>query len=397
MNILYHCSEYPPYRNGGGIGTVTKIVAEEMSRRGHNVYVTGYYINQVEHEKVEVINDVTVLRFNLGSRRKWIQKKTARILNRLHLAGKMIQRELDWYESKVADLIRVYKIDLLEYPDYYEFNNTKAQLSFHRFGIPTVLRVHGSLSFVYHHSGEEQPYVLKNDRNHFARANYLCSVSKYAESYVVDDFSGLKFTEKKIIYNPIESLFLKHNKPSNSKVVLYIGRLIKTKGAFVVAEAFSRVLPEFPEWNLHMCGGGNIEAIRATLSEKAKKSIVFLGFCNREKIATEIDNCVTACIPTYFENFSMVPLEIMGRTRSVIFTSRTSGNEVVTDGVDGFTVDPENVNEVCQKLKELMRNEELRNIMAERGYEKVKNRFCEKEICAELETFYKGCIESYNH
>ena len=54
MNLLYYCSEYPPYKSGG-IGTVTKIVAEELVRRGHNVSVIGYYpdINELFFDKVD--------------------------------------------------------------------------------------------------------------------------------------------------------------------------------------------------------------------------------------------------------------------------------------------------------------------------------------------------------
>ena len=32
MNILFYCSEYPPYVTGG-IGSATKIVAEELAKR----------------------------------------------------------------------------------------------------------------------------------------------------------------------------------------------------------------------------------------------------------------------------------------------------------------------------------------------------------------------------
>lgn len=38
MNILYLCDEYPPAKTGG-IGTVTKVVAEAMVQKGHTVYV----------------------------------------------------------------------------------------------------------------------------------------------------------------------------------------------------------------------------------------------------------------------------------------------------------------------------------------------------------------------
>lgn len=117
---------------------------------------------------------------------------------------------------------------------------------------------------------------------------------------------------------------------------------------------------------------------------------MFLGFCDRDKVAEEIDNCAFACIPTYFENFSMVPLVIMGRTRAVIFTERTSGKEIIDDGVDGYTVNPENVDEIFIKMQYLINDEKKRNIFAEAGYNKVCKQFSSKSIVDSLLSYYSN-------
>ena len=67
MNILFYCAEYPPYKTGG-IGSVTKIFAEELVRRGHNVYVMGYYPENKSFPQYSVINGVHIYRLNLGYR-----------------------------------------------------------------------------------------------------------------------------------------------------------------------------------------------------------------------------------------------------------------------------------------------------------------------------------------
>lgn len=390
MNILYQCSEYPPFRNGG-IGTVTKIVAEEMARRGHNVYVIGHYPEMEGHELIEKINGVIVYRYNCGLRHGYFKGQLSHILNRLHLIGYILQKEVNWFEKKIENLIKKHNIDILEMVDFYEFNNHNAHLNFHRFAVPTVLRVHGSASFILQNSGKSHPYAKDNDIAHFARTDYLCSVSKFSENYIKENFSISNFKRVQVIYNPIEKSFLKHNIPSNKNSILFIGRLIQTKGAYTVAAAFGRIVEKYPEWRLRMAGGGNIEALRKTISPLVQKNVDFLGFCNRQKIMEEIDNCSFSCIPSFFENFSMVPLEIMGRTRAVIFTNRTSGNEIINSGVDGYTVDPEDIDEVFEKMKNLIEDKNLCNQFAERGYEKIVSDFCEDEIGKTLENFYAEC------
>lgn len=392
MNILYQCSEYPPFRNGG-IGTATKIVAEEMARRGHRVYIVGYYTELKQREMVEEINNVTIYRYNLGTRRGKKRQRFFSVLNHIRLAGFFVQRELTWYENKIAELINKHRIDVYEMTDFYAFNRYHTYLHFRNFTIPIILRVHGSASCLLHCSDNDDEVILYNDRAHFKRADYLCSVSCFAESYVLEKFPDINFEGRKVVYNPIEHGFLNSNNPSENKIILFIGKLIKTKGVISVVKAFDRVSKDFPDWELHLIGGGDSGFIKENVSEDSQKKIINHGFCNRTKIAEEIDRCAFACIPSYFENFSMVPLEIMGRSRTIIFTNRTSGNEVVANGVDGFTVNPDNIDEICDKMRILIENREMRDQFADRGYEKISTLFSAKYIVNELEELYHFAVK----
>lgn len=391
MNILFQCSEYPPFRNGG-IGTVTKIVAEELVKNGHNVYVAGYYTNLQCREAYEDIGGVGVYRYNLGTRRNGTIQKLFTFLNWFHLAGVFIQRELSWYENRIEALIKKHDIDILEMTDFYHFCLFRAMLTFKTFNVPTVMRVHGSASFIQLFSGKDQPWVKDNDKRHFLRMDYICSVSRFAENYVSESFPDVSFKKAQVIYNPIEDGFFKHNEPSNNHRVLFVGKLIKTKGAYSVVEAFCRLAKDFPGWELRLVGKGDEETLMAFVPSELCDRVKVLGFCNRETVAKEIDGCSFACIPSYFENFSMVPLEIMGRTRTMIFTNRTSGSEVIEDGVDGFTVDPEDIEMICDRMKRLMGNVQLRNSFAELSYEKVSSHFSAKHVVSELLDFYSSCI-----
>ncbi len=391
MNLLFQCSEYPPFRNGG-IGTVTKIVAEELVRRGHKVIVCGYYSELPEKERNEVVNGVSVYYFNKGTRRGKLRQNLFLIINKLGLAGPLIQRELSWYEEKIAKLIENNQVDVLEMTDFYTFNLFRAKLHYRRFTVPTVMRVHGSASFIQYYSGNNQGWVTDNDRRHFERMDYLCSVSRFSKKYVMDVFPSVVFKGESVIYNPIDSCFLKHNSPSNNKVILFVGKLIRTKGAYALAEAFNRISGKYPEWRLHYLGAGEQKPILKLFSPEVKGRVEFLGFGNREKVAEEIDNCAFACIPTFFENFSMVPLEIMGRTRTVIFTNRSSGNEIINDGVDGFTVNPDDVDDICKKMQTLMSDKLLRDMMGERGYAKIECCYTTDVVIEKLEAFYSGVI-----
>ena len=391
MNILFNCSEYPPFRNGG-IGSVTKIVAEELVSRGNSVYVVGYYTDLNIREKIEVVNGVTIFRYNYKPNRTSLQSKIRMYRNKFRMLGKSIQKELDFYEDRIGDIINKYNIDILELTDFYHFNVYRTKLKFRRFNVPTIIRVHGSESFMLYNSGKNYGYALRNDKCHFSRAEYLVSVSKYSQRYVDMMMPDVVFKEKRVIYNPIENSFIQHNEPSSSKIILYIGKLIKTKGAYNIIKAFNRIAEEYAEWELHMLGTGDQSLANAYVSDVAKGRVIMHGFCNRQEVASKIDECSFACIPTFFENFSMVTIEIMGRSKAVIFTERTSGKEIINNGIDGYTVNPENIEDIYYSIKQLIENKSIRDSFAEEGYKKVLSHFSANRVVDELELFYHSII-----
>ena len=84
----------------------------------------------------------------------------------------------------------------------------------------------------------------------------------------------------------------------------------------------------------------------------------------------------------------MVPIEIMGRSKAVIFTERTSGKEIINNGIDGYTVNPENIEDIYYSIKQLIENKSIRDSFAEEGYKKVLSHFSANSVVDELESFY---------
>ncbi len=396
MNILYYCDEYPPAKTGG-IGSVTRIVAEEMVRRGHKVYVVGYYPYNYELPQYSEINGVGVYRLNMGLRKGLIRNKIYRNLHKVGLSNCFIQRELDYTEDFIRRLVADRDIDVLELTDYYAFDVARKKLRFRKFDVPTVLRVHGSLSFLNSLSGSEQRGCDVNDALHFMRCDYLSVVSRYSLQYIESNFDTEHFKGKNVIYNPVEEDFFHRCPPAtDSRTILFVGRLIETKGCYSLLKAFDRIAPEYRDWKLVMAGSGNQKLAASFVSPENRAQVSFTGFCDREELKRQIDNCSFACFPSYFENFSMAALEVMARQKALIFTERTSGREVIDDGVDGLLVNPEDIGQIVGKLTLLIENRALRDRMADNAYFKVKNNFSTPAICDRMEEFYRSILAPKN-
>lgn len=393
MNILFYCNEYPPYRTGG-IGNVTKIVAESLVKRGHNIYIVGYYDQNTELPYYSTINGVHVYRLNLGYRTGKIRLKLFYLLLRLRFTKRIIQTELSYTESFIEEFVKKNDIDIIELTDFYNFNGlSKQPLKFKKFSVPTVLRIHGSISFLNKLAGKENIEFKLNDSLHFKRCDYLSAVSQYSLSYVCENFDISNFKKKLVIYNPLEDSFYKRQSLSSSKKILFIGKLSKNKGCYALLSAFNNIYKKFPDWTLELIGGGNIDAAKKFIDNEAINNVFFKGFCNREEIQKAIDECAFACIPTYFETFGMVATEIMSRSRTLIFTNTTSGPEIIQNNKNGILVNPNDIKQIESSICSLIENRDLLTCLSNQAYQDSYNKFRVNNIIYRLEDLYKSLIE----
>lgn len=391
MNILFICDEYPPFRSGG-IGSVTKIIAECLASRGHSVKIAGYYTAMDETERHDVVNEIEVYRYNLGYRKGPLRSRLIMYLNKMGCSGWLIQKELVFFETNIEELIQRKKIDIVEIPDFYGFNVFRTKHKYKKYCVPTVLRVHGSISFLENLSGHKNEYAWMNDRNHFMRCDAVAAVSRFSQEYVHQNFPDVHFKNDVVIYNPLEDSFINESPHCENQTILFVGKLKETKGAFSLIKAFNIFAKTHPGWSLRLAGYGDVDIASQYVDNSTKDRVSFLGLCNREQLKLEITNCTFACVPSYFENFSMVALEIMGRRRALIYTNRTSGPEVIEDGVNGLLVDPEDIDNIVNAMCKMADDDDFRYRCAENAYSFVKKNFTLPHIVTQIELLYSNLL-----
>lgn len=393
MNILYYCDEYPPARNGG-IGTVVKLVAEDMARRGHQVTVAGKYWEGEGKTTVEQINGVTVIRWHKGTYNT-LGIKSCDLFHLGDYRKRKAQRVL-WRTHKLMEkLVGKCEVDIVEMPDYVDdfINNDGLETSQMRFSVPTVLRVHGSVSFLYCHAeGKMRPQKLAQDRGHFGRADAICAVSEFSKRFVTEHICPEKAVD--VIYNPIESQWFEGLKEEKlSQTVLYFGKIAAMKGVFSLIKAFNIVAEKHPQARLRIVGSGDLEQAKSLVDSRFADRVEFVGFKPHAEIMDEIDEAAFCVLPSYSENFSMAALEVLARKKALVYTNRASGNELIDDGVDGLLVNPDDVGQIAEKMDSLLSDADLRHRLAEKGYEMCRQRFSTETIVPQLEQYYQNLIE----
>lgn len=401
MNILFSCDEYPPAKTGG-IGSATKTVAEALAGRGHNVYVVSGRLDKALPEEA-VINGVIVYRLYMLQEVAWLFQSN-RLVNYLHTLvlqkGWLSKRAIREYQRKqdfMEQIIRKKHIDVVEVTDYTvlsKYYTFARELLFRRFSVLTVARVHGSISFLrYYRDGKIHPATRANDKRFFESADKILSVSQFAAGFVNNELGIANKCD--VIYNPLVSTFVDLAKGLNTKReknIVFLGKVIRTKGAFNLIDAFSKFSIRFPDYKLIMIGG-MIDESKSHVPDYAKDKVLFTGYLQAPDIARYLKSAAFCVIPTFFENFSVAALEVMGCENILIYTITASGPEVIEDGVDGFLVDPHDVDAIADKMAYVADNlrdlEPMRKVAAQ----KVKDNFSEKVIIDKLEKYYSNLMD----
>ncbi|TSD01297.1 MAG: Glycosyltransferase [Parcubacteria group bacterium Athens0714_25] len=172
---------------------------------------------------------------------------------------------------------------------------------------------------------------------------------------------------------------------SEKKVILTLGRLAKRKG---VAWFVENVLPKLPENIIYVISGDGPDKKNIKAAIKKTKQFdrvkLFGPATDPEKylLYNTVDLFVQPNIKVAgdMEGFGLVVLEA-AVCRRVVITSELEGlKDAITNGKNGFLVEPENAEKYAAKIKALLENDDVRKIFGERAREFVKENYTWENI-----------------
>ena len=156
---------------------------------------------------------------------------------------------------------------------------------------------------------------------------------------------------------------------------IFTGALWEKKGIYQLAKAWNAVTREVAGAKLAIYGRGREELVKEYLEEETKNSVAFYGYIKREELYQKLATATVAVFPSYAECFALAPLEAMACGTAVIFSTRTSGPELIDNNKTGLLVDPDNVEDLAEKIIELLNNPEKTSTLAIAGKELVRREF----------------------
>jgi len=183
----------------------------------------------------------------------------------------------------------------------------------------------------------------------------------------------------------------------NNYNLLFVGRLEKIKGVEFLIQAISFIIKVFPQTTLTIVGDGHNKTDLCNLTKKLQleKYIHFRGWVEHKDLNTYYEKASIVVIPSVVpENFPTVCNEAMSAGRPVIGTNVGGIPEIIDDEVNGYLVEPENPEQIAEKVIKLFSEEKLLKELGRNARKKAEEFSIEKHM-DNLEKIYEEVIKKY--
>lgn len=183
------------------------------------------------------------------------------------------------------------------------------------------------------------------------------------------------------------------NKNTNykNKVVLSAGRLTKQKGFSRLIDIWSEIKKdENNTWKLIILGDGEErENLESKIKQLNLDSIILEPF--NVDIESKYLSASIYALSSFYEGFGMVLLEASNYGLSLIsFDINTGPSDIIENGVNGYLIEDNDLENYASKLKELMENEDKRRVMGEKAKEISEIKFGKEKIMNEWMKVLEG-------
>ena len=176
---------------------------------------------------------------------------------------------------------------------------------------------------------------------------------------------------------------------SSDRLILSVGELLPNKNHIMAVRAMKSVVEAHPKAKLLIAGNGpEKERIEAEISSLGLTgSVIMLGYCTHLEDYQQICDLSVAC--SFREGLGLNVIESLLSGNPVAGTKNRGHNELVKDRINGFLVNPNDVNALAESVNLLLSDSALLGSISSGCRESVKS-YTAENVSAELEKIYFG-------
>lgn len=371
MRIGITC--YPTY---GGSGVVATELGMELAARGHDVHFISYAppIRMNPNDPHIHFHEVEVASYPLFDHPPYT----------LALATKM----LEVFEAQALDLLHVH----YAIPHSVSALLARSMAQPHR--LPFITTLHGTdITLV----GSNRSY-LPITKFSIEQSDGVTTISRYLLNQTLKEFDIKRPME--VIPNFVNcDLYTRKENPElrakwapdGEPVLMHLSNFRPVKRLTDVVEIFALVRAKMPA-KLVLIGDGPDRGAAEYLTRKNKlqKDVLFLG--KQDQVYEKLSLADLFLMPSQLESFGLAALEAMACEVPVIATNVGGVPEVVEHGVDGYLVEPEDVQSAAKFAIEILSRADRGREMGHMARLNAKKKFCSNDVIPQYESYYRKIL-----
>lgn len=184
--------------------------------------------------------------------------------------------------------------------------------------------------------------------------------------------------------------------PSETLVLLTVGRLAAVKGYEVLLEACRMLSDSGLEWRLEMVGDGPRRRGLAKMADDLgiAERVVFHGPVSQDEIQTLYESADVFVVSSFMEGVPVVLMEAMAKEVTVVCTQVGGASELVEHGVNGWFVRPASATDLAERLKAVASDREALSGMGTAGRDKVIREFSHPSVGFQMAALFRKYLGS---
>ncbi len=203
-----------------------------------------------------------------------------------------------------------------------------------------------------------------------------------------EDRLSWKLNNIEVIPNAL-SFFPNQTAKLENKTIISCGRLTFQKGFDILIDAWSILHKAYPEWRLEIYGDGDDkELLKNKVNNLGLQNSIFLQGTENNLIDKYLESSIYV-MSSRFEGLPMVLLEAMACGLPVVsFACPTGPKDIINNNIDGFLIENGNINEMVNKLEQLILNKEKRKNMGKMARENIQ-RFSQDRVMEQWKELFE--------
>ncbi|MFL6212862.1 MAG: glycosyltransferase family 4 protein [Blastocatellia bacterium] len=207
---------------------------------------------------------------------------------------------------------------------------------------------------------ERSKQVRAAEAREHADAKLIVVASSYTRQSLINN--GV--SAAKICVNPYgvdcSRFSMGDHDPSRKLRFVFIGAINAFKGVPILLEAWQQLATQQAE--LWLVGHAPFDTLRRL---PRLPGLRYIGMLPRAELSSVLRQCDVLVFPSYYEGFGKVILEAMACGLPVLTTTATAGQDILSQGQDGWIIEPDSVEQLIETMSACLSNRKMIRKMGE--------------------------------